>query len=137
MSVTLRNRVAALSHSELIYHELQKTPRCGTRMRDSNSSMMYQVKNFINYSSNENIDMLNHLHFDLSRSNQKKHILKSKAQILKQKLITSEISLSLFKNENTYHSLSNKFLFSKKKILMNLPKRFNLSLTIGQILTSI
>ena len=100
--------------------------------KDSNSqywdsSSMYEVKNYINYSSKEKANMFYYLHFNLSNSNQEKFSLKDELKSLKENPFATENSLSLMRKEISSLSPTKNLFFVKKKNLMNVPITYNLS----------
>lgn len=76
---------------------------------------MYQVKNHVNYSSNEKADMFKYLCLDLSNSNQEKLFLIDELKSLKENLFVTENSLSLMTKDNSCLSLTNKYILCGKE----------------------
>lgn len=62
-----------------------------SKMQEWDSSSMYQIKKFVNYSSNEKFYMFDYLCLDLAKSNSKKLIFKSEIKVSKEKFIATEI----------------------------------------------
>ena len=83
---------------------------------DWDSSSLYQVKNFVTYSSNEKNDMFEYLCLHLSTSNAEKLVFKNEIKALKENILEKDKQVSQMKTMISNLSLTNKFLHTEKDI---------------------
>ena len=95
--------------------DLSKVAR-NSSSSDWDSSSLYQVKNFVTYTSNEKNDMFEYLCLHLSQTDTEQLSLKNKIQSLTENVETVGKQILLMKSTISNLSLTNKDLYTEKKI---------------------
>ena len=90
-----------------------------SKMSDWDSTSLYQVKKFINYSDNEKNNMFDYLCLDLSKSHSSNNILKQTISALTNEIKSLELKLEDSNSKCRILNLTNVFLNKEKDQAIN------------------